>query len=471
MSGLSDVLAMVGNSVTVEGSTVHLKDAEKFRAGVDRLVETSALGSGEVQGWARFVVRKAALEMGILPSSIHDLYMARGRGDVPLTFTVPALNLRVLSYDAARAVLRVAKKMSAGAFIFEIARSEIGYTAQRPAEYATNILAAAIAEGWRGPVFLQGDHFQISAKKYGSDPAGEAKAVKDLAAEAVAAGFFNIDIDTSTLVDVSRPTVPEQQETNFTLSAEIGAFVRGLEAGGVTISIGGEIGEVGGHNSTERELRAFMDGFNSTAGKLMPGKRGLSKISIQTGTSHGGVVLPDGTLAEVKIDFDTLRDLSRVARKDYGLGGTVQHGASTLPENAFHKFVEHEAIEVHLATNFMNIFYDKAPEGLRREMYAWLDKNSASDRKPGMTDEQFYYKSRKNAIGAFKPQMYGLPKAERASLAAAWEAQFGKLFELLGMQGTRDFVGKYVRPVKVEPDISFYLGKEAAAALADDLQD
>ena len=108
MSGLTDVLAMVGNSVTVQGSTVHLKDAEKFRAGVDKLVETSALGSGAAQGWARFLVRKAALEMGILPSSIHDLYMARGRGDVPLTFTTPALNLRVLSYDAARAVLRVA---------------------------------------------------------------------------------------------------------------------------------------------------------------------------------------------------------------------------------------------------------------------------------------------------------------------------------------------------------------------------
>ncbi len=471
MSGPSDVLALVGNSVTVEGSMVHLKDAEGFRASVDKLVEASALGSGENQSWARYLVRMAAMEMGILPSSIHELYMARGRGEAPLTFTTPALNLRVLSCDAARAVFRVAKKMNAGAFIFEIARSEIGYTAQRPAEYATNVLAAAIAEGWRGPVFLQGDHFQVSAKKYGSDPAGEVKAVKDLAAEAIAAGFFNIDIDTSTLVDVSKPTVPAQQDTNFSLSAEIGAFVRQQEPTGVTISIGGEIGEVGGHNSNEAELRAFMDGFNTTAKKLMPGKHGLSKISIQTGTSHGGVVLPDGTLAQVEIDFETLQALSRVARKDYGLGGTVQHGASTLPENAFHKFVEHEAIEVHLATNFMNIFYDKAPAALRTEMYAWLDKNAAADRKSGMTDEQFYYKTRKNAIGAFKSQMYALPKAERKSIAVAWEAQFGKLFQLLGMQDTRRYVDQFVHPVKVQPDVSFYLGKEAAAALADDLQD
>lgn len=471
MSDLSDVLAMVGNSVTVDGSNVRVVDAGKFRASIDKLVETSALAGGEKQGWARYVIRKAALEMGVVPSSIHELYMARGRGDAPLTFTTPALNLRVLSYDAARAVFRVAKKMSAGAFIFEIARSEIGYTAQRPAEYSTNVLAAAIAEGWTGPVFIQGDHFQVSAKKYGSDPLGEVKAVKDLAAEAIAAGFYNIDIDTSTLVDVSKPTVPAQQETNFTLSAEIGALVRSLEPAGVTISIGGEIGEVGGHNSNETELRAFMDGFGATAKKLMPGKIGLSKISIQTGTSHGGVVLPDGTLAQVQIDFDTMQALSRVARKDYGLGGAVQHGASTLPESAFHKFVEHEAIEVHLATNFMNIFYDKAPDALRAEMYSWLDKNSAGERKPEMTDEQFYYKTRKNAIGPFKAQMYGLPQSTRASIAAAWEAQFAKLFELLGMQGTRQTVDKFVKPVKVDPDIKFYLGKEAAAALAEDLAD
>lgn len=471
MSGLSEVLALTGESVEVYGASVRLKDVEKFRANIGKLVEASALGSGEAQGWARFVVRKAAMEMGILPASISELYVTRGKGDIPLTFTTPAMNLRVLSYDSARAVLRVAKKMDAGAFIFEIARSEIGYTAQRPAEYATNILAAAIAENWRGPIFLQGDHFQVSAKKFASDRAGEVKAVKDLVAEAVAAGFFNIDIDTSTLVDVSKPTVPAQQEANFGLSAEIGATVRGLEPRGVTISIGGEIGEVGGHNSTETELRAFMDGFNASANELMPGKRGLSKISIQTGTSHGGVVLPDGTLAQVQIDFNVLRDLSRVARKDYGLGGTVQHGASTLPENAFHKFVENEAIEVHLATNFMNIFYEMAPDGLRREMYAWLDKNEGADRKPDMTDEQFYYKTRKNALGPFKAKLYGMSKEERASIAAAWEAQFSKLFELLGMKGTRQYVDKLVHPVKVEPDVSFYLGKEAAAALADDLQD
>lgn len=471
MSELNEVLSAVGNSVAVEGTAVKVKDAAKLRANIGKLVEFSALRSGDVQGWSRYIVRGAALELGIIPSSIHELYIARGRGDVPLTFTTPALNLRVLSYQSARAVFRTAKKMNGGAFIFEIARSEMGYTAQRPAEYSTNILAAAIAEDWKGPVFIQGDHFQMSAKKYASDPQAEINAVKDLAREAVAAGFFNIDVDTSTLVDVSKPTVPEQQVTNCSLSSEFAAFIRELEPKGLTISIGGEIGEVGGHNSTEEELRAFMDGFDAGMKKRAAGKPGLSKISIQTGTSHGGTVLPDGTLAKVSIDFGTLRELSRVARRDYHLGGTVQHGASTLPEDAFHKFVENEAIEVHLATNFMTMFYDNAPAGLRQEMYAWLDKNAAAERKPDMTDEQFYYKTRKNALGAFKQQMYALPGSEMDKLTAAWQAQFEKLFNLLGVKDTRQYVEKTVRPVTVAPDMKFYLGKEVSEAMADDLQD
>ncbi|MFH1186018.1 MAG: class II fructose-bisphosphate aldolase, partial [Chloroflexota bacterium] len=264
---------------------------------------------------------------------------------------------------------------------------------------------------------------------------------------------------------------PEQQETNVRLSSELAAYIRGLEPEGVTISIGGEIGEVGGHNSTAEELRAFMDGFNGVMNGLVPGKAGLSKISIQTGTSHGGTVLPSGKLAQVNIDFRTLRELSGLAREGYGLGGAVQHGASTLPEDAFHKFVDYEALEVHLATSFMTMFYGNAPEGLRREMYAWLDKNSAAERRSGMTDEQFYYKARKNAIGPFKRQMYELDRSARERITGAWQVQFARLFELLGVADTRQYVSTFVHAVDVAPQADFYVGRESAIAMADDLQD
>src|SRR6185436_4652374 len=233
-------------------------------------------------------------------ASIHDLYMARGKGECH-GFTVPAINVRGMAYDTARSIFRTAIKLNAGAFIVEIARSEIAYTDQRPGEYVAVMLGAALREGFRGPVFIQGDHFQVNAKKFAADAKTEVDAVKLLVREAVAAGFYNIDIDTSTLVDLKQKTLPEQQRLNCEVGIDILKTVREVEPKGITISVGGEIGEVGTENSTEPELRAYMDGFNDS---LPKGMTGLSKISVQSGTSHGGVVLSDGSIADVKLDLD-----------------------------------------------------------------------------------------------------------------------------------------------------------------------
>ena len=153
------------------------------------------------------------------------------------------------------------------------------------------------------------------------------------------------------------------------------------------------------------------------------------------------------------------------------MAGSVQHGASTLPEENFNQFVLHEAIEVHLATNFMNMFYDQIPDDLRSEMYAWLDTNHAGDRKPDQTDEQFYYKTRKNAIGPFKKQAYALPESVKAKLDSAWEAQFARLFDLLGVAGTRAQVEKFVKPLVIQPDLEDYVADEAAEEDVSDLAD
>ena len=468
---IMELLELLDGSLLITDHHTEIKDRKQLQDNIYKLAELSALGTDLEKGAAQYIIRRAALAYGVIPSSISDLYLARGRGEIPLTFTVPAMNLRMLAFDSASAIFRVAKELNAGAFIFEIARSEMGYTDQRPAEYTSNILAAAIAEGYAGPVFIQGDHFQVSSKRYASSPETELQAVKDLIREAVAAGFYNIDIDTSTLVDITKLTIPEQQKLNYTLSAMYSAYIRSVQPEGIHISIGGEIGEVGGHNSTEEELCAYMDGYQSELSKQAPNAIGLSKISIQTGTSHGGVVLPDGSIAKVNLDFDILRKLSRVARSEYGMGGTVQHGASTLPESAFGKFVESEAVEVHLATNFQNMVFDRLPDDLKSEMYSYLDKNSASERKPDMTDEQFYYKTRKNAIGPFKAQTWRLPATTKKEIAQALEDQFRKLFVYLNMQGTREYIDSEIRPIKIEPDLKFYLGEIAAEEEVSDLAD
>ena len=435
------------DAVVVEGGAVRVvREADLASERMDRLVRDAVFGDAASQAAARWLIWEIGQEVGVRAASIHPLYMARGRGLIH-GFTVPAINVRGMAYDTARSVFRTAKRIKAGAFICEIARSEIAYTDQRPAEYAAVILAAALREGFRGPVFIQGDHFQINAKKFAVDPAPEVGAVKHLAREAIAAGFYNIDVDTSTLVDLRRETLVEQQRLNYEVGAELAAHVRSLEPPDVTISIGGEIGEVGTKNSTVEELRAYMDGLNAALAQRAPsGTVGLSKISVQSGTSHGGVVLPDGSIADVKLDLATLENLSRVARSDYGLAGAVQHGASTLPDAAFHNFPRTETAEIHLATNFQNMLYDHLPVALRDEIYAWLQVHAIDERKPTDTDEQFIYKTRKKALGPFKRALWDLPADAKATLATAYDAKFDFLFAQLAIGGTASVVAQHVSP-------------------------
>lgn len=413
---------------------------------LDALVRAAVFGDPASQLDARRAIWDLGQAAGVLPGSIHDLYIARGRGECG-GFTVPAINVRMLAYDTARAIFRAALQRDAGAIILEIARSEVAYTEQRPAEYVAVMTAAALREGYRLPVFIQGDHCQINAKKYASDPEGEVGEVKKLIAEEVGAGFFNIDIDTSTLVDLEQPSLDLQQRANYERAAEITAFIRGIQPAGVTVSVGGEIGEVGMKNSTVEELHAFMDGYNRSLAARGKGLAGLSKISVQTGTSHGGVVLPDGSIAEVKLDLAALEALSRAARDSYGLGGAVQHGASTLPPDAFGNFPRVETTEIHLATNFQNMVFDhpSLPAELRTRMLRWLDVNAAGERKPNDTDGQFYYRARKKAIGPFKRECWDLPAEVRDAIAADLERTFGFLFDQLKVGGTAELVEKHVR--------------------------
>ncbi len=436
---------LLNGAVSVENGKVSIDDeAGVSSPQMDVLAYSAVFGDQDTRDNARWLIWEIGQTVGVIPSSIHDLYLARGRGETG-GYTVPAINVRGMSYDTARSIFRTAIKLNAGAFLLEIARSEIAYTDQRPPEYVAVMIAAALREGWRGPLFIQGDHFQVSAKKFAVDPKTEVEAVKQLAREAVAAGFYNIDIDTSTLVDLSKPNLEEQQRVNFEQAADIASFIRGMQPEGINISLGGEIGEVGTENSTVEELYAYMDGFNAT---LAPGLEGLSKISVQSGTTHGGVVLPDGSIADVQIDFETLRLLSDVARKKYGLAGAVQHGASTLSESAFGHFPATETAEIHLATNFQTMLYDSIPEALRAEIYEWLSENAKDERKPADSDEQFFYKTRKKALGPFKKRFWDLDQATKKELAEAYDSKFEFLFTQLGIANTTKAVFDHIKPVR-----------------------
>ena len=438
---IPELIGLLEPTARVEGGRLVVTDEAAFRARTVHdlaWTQTFSQDPATVEA-ARWLIWEASQELGAPSASIQELYVARSRGEVS-GFTVPAINLRAQAFDMARAIFVTAREKKVGPVILELARSEEVYTNQTAFEYASNILAGAIAAGWRGPVFIQGDHYQFNPKKYAVDPEATTEEIRQSCRDAVAAGYLNIDVDSSTLVDLSQPTVDAEQKVNYTRAAEITALIRDLEPAGVTITVGGEIGEVGKQNSNETELRAYMDGFRRELDARRPGSIGVGKVSVQTGTSHGGVPLPGGGVALVKVDFEVLRVLGEVSRT-YGAAGAVQHGASTLPDELFHRFSGVETAEIHLATGFQNALYDHPafPVEFHREIEAWCFANAADERKPGQTDTQFVYTTRKKASGPFKRKLWEL--ATKDEILASQAEKIGFLFDQLKMTGTTDLLG------------------------------
>ncbi len=445
----ADLLATLSPSAHLDAQRLVIDDVAAFRdIGIRDLAWTAAFSTDEATTTAaQWLVWEASQVLGARSASIQSLYEARARGEVS-GFTVPAINLRAQTFDMARTIYETAAAADVRAVIVELARSEQTYTFQRPVDYATSVLAGAIAAGWQGPVFIQGDHYQFNAKKYAADPESMTEEIRRACRLAIDAGYGNIDIDSSTLVDLSQPTADAEQHENYRRAAELTTLIRTLETDGVTISVGGEIGEVGTQNSTVEELRAYLDGYGRALEADAPDAKGISKVSVQTGTSHGGVPLPDGGVAEVKLDFEVLRQLGVVAR-EYGLAGAVQHGASTLPDELFHRFPMVETAEIHLATGFQNALYEHPafPAALHREIEAWCFANAADERKAGQTDQQFVYTTRKKAIGPFKRQLWDLEMKDE--ILAAQRRKIGYLFTELGVNDSRAMVERYVHPVEV----------------------
>ncbi len=412
-----------------------------MKTDIDNLVNAAVFSKDpQEKKTSREEIRRIAQSSGIKSSSIYEYYMAIGQEKVPANITVPAINMRMMTYDSARIIFKLMLKHNIGPVIFEISRTEMEYTDQRPDELTVVILAAAIKEGYSGPVFLQGDHFQLSANKYKADSNAEIDKIKSLIKEAIDAQFYNIDIDASTLVDLSKPTVDQQQQENYKTTIELTKYVRSLEKD-QTISVGAEIGHIGDKNSNTDDLDAFMAGYLK---EINGDIKGISKVAIQTGTTHGGIPLPDGKIADVKLDFSVIESVGKLAREKYHNGGIVQHGASTLPNELFGEFPKYKTLEIHLATGFQNIIYDNMDASLREEIYSWIKENCKQEWEKDWNEEQFIYKCRKKAIGAFKEKLWTLSNEEKKPIIEGLEKQFEFLFEKLNIFNTKAKLEAYV---------------------------
>jgi fructose/tagatose bisphosphate aldolase len=379
-------------------------------------------------------IKKLAKKSGLFPVSSQRLYRMFSQEELK-GFTIPAINIRTLTFDTAQAVFRAAKKEAAGPFIFEIARSEIGYTSQLPDEYLNLILAGAIKEKFQGPVFFQADHCKVNPKGYEKSKEREREKLERLIKEAFQAGFYNFDIDGSNLKNI---------QDNAELTASITQFIRGLKIKEDVISLGGEVGEIGGRDTSLEEVKEYLESYRDSLRKLkLKPEEGIIKLAVQAKTAHGGRVLPSGELEKVDEDFPHLKRLSQKAR-DYGLAGIVQHGASTLSRKYFSSFPEAGVIEIHLATGFQNIVYGSEyfPVNLKDSIYRWLSDNFSQERKQYQTDAQFFYKTRKKALGPFKKEIYNIPQENKDKIAEELEEEFRFFFRELNISGKKTLLAE-----------------------------
>ena len=413
---------------------------------------------------AQWLVWEASQALGAPSASIQELYVARGRGEVVGLHGPGHQHPRPDLRHGPDALRGRRRRADVGAVILELARSEQTYTYQRPIDYATAVLAGAIAASWRAPVFIQGDHYQFNAKKYAADPEAMTEEIRRACRLAIDAGYRNIDIDSSTLVDLSKPTVDEQQRENYVRAAELTALIRSLETDGVTISVGGEIGEVGKKNSTVEELRAYLDGYRARARRPRPGAPGISKVSVQTGTSHGGVPLPGGGVAEVKLDFDVLRAAGRGrprVRAGRAPSSTARRPCPTSCSTASRRSRPPRSTS-RPGSRTRCTSTRRSPRSSRDEIEAWVLRRTppTSARPTRPTSSSCTRRARRRSGRSSASCGTSTSKDE---ILAAQRRKFSFLFTELGVNGSREMVAAYIRPVEVHRPMPGSL-REAVAA-------
>ena len=396
---------------------------------LDKLAITTTLAPIDKRDQLVQDLTRLSIQAGVYPASISKYYRALASNEIP-PMTIPAVNIRGMTYDIARVIWRLIQKLNTGPVIFELAPSESEISDQSFEEYAALILAAAVREGWHGPVFLQGDHITVDSIEAVSD-------VKKLCKRLIDAGYYQIDIDASH-IPVSNDINPDLfHADNAIATATITEYVRNIELQNHPITLGAEVGEIGKRNTSPKDVKTFMSTYLSQLSKDV---KPFDKISVQTGTKHGGYVLVDGTTGEMPLDLLLINQLSNFVRENYDITGLVQHGASTLSFKNLSELADRGVVEVHLATGIQNIVFDHPafPDDLRVDMIASLvtpiktaEGDELKENNGDLSDAQRFYNARWAAWGPYKQKLCTLPESVKKEIESSLEVWFEKLFYAL----------------------------------------
>ena len=347
---------------------------------------------------------------------------------------VMAANIRV--QRSARGIMEAAKELDA-VLLFEIAKSEVGYTAQTPADFYQNIVQTAEEIDFNTPYAIHGDHITIK------DTTPEAyKGGEDLIKAELAAGFTSYAIDASHNFNINATDVKEQLKDNIEITKKLAKLIPN------EYSLEVEVGEVGRTDpkTGEKDITTVEEAFTFITALRDAGIK-PDLLATNNGTSHGNVFDKNGNvIAKIGIDLQRTKAIAD-AIKPMGVR-IAQHGITGTPLEFIPRLLDCGIIKGNVGTNWQNISLDCIPEELKKKMEQWTlqspDAAKTKAKKPNITENELILKNIKNAIKPFKAELAAIPDSYKKKLDETTKKSAIDFFKAFNAQGTGSKVKKYL---------------------------
>lgn len=347
---------------------------------------------------------------------------------------VMAANVRIT--HSARGIMMAAKELDA-ALIFEIAKSEVGYTGQSPKAYMDMITETAQELEFNQPYVVHGDHITIKE----NTPEAIASAEK-LIKDEIAAGFTSYAIDASHNFNLEGETVREQLADNIEITTRLARLIP--EEAGLEVEVG-EVGRV--DPKTHEKALTSVEEATTFIGAISDAGFSPNLLATNNGTVHGNIYDKDGNIVEqVGIDIDRTKAIADAIAPS-GVY-VAQHGITGTPLNLMHLLIDAGVFKGNVATHWQNIALETLPAELSAKMEKWTLESKHAEKmkakKPEISEGELVGKNIKHSIKEFKNEIDILPQEAVAKIDAATKASALEFFNAFRAQGTATKVRQYI---------------------------
>lgn len=324
-------------------------------------------------------------------------------------------------------IMRAAKELNA-AVLFEIAKSEVGYTGQSPQEFYDKITGIASELDFNTPYAIHGDHITIK-----ENTLEDIAKAKELIEAEVAAGFTSYAIDASHNFNFDGLNEREQLSDNIDITVKLADLIP------KDVCLEVEVGEVGRNNAdgtkkltTVAEAVAFIEALQEQGVKP-------DLLAINNGTVHGNIFDKVGNIVEqVGIDIETTKEIAD-AIKPLGVR-IAQHGITGTPLNLMHLLIDAGIAKGNVGTNWQNIYVEHLPEEISFKMVEWtLASEQAAKmkaKKPEISEKELIAKNIKHSTKIYKDELLSLSGEYKEKIDAATRESALDFFKAFQAQGS-----------------------------------